>query len=195
MTPDALAAARARVAQARRCAVLTGAGISAESGVPTFRGAQTGLWAQFDPLTLASRAGFEADPALVWRWYAWRRALVAQAQPNAGHRALAQAAARFAQFDLLTQNVDGLHARAGSPSVLELHGNLLRTKCLADCGVHYGSDAPLPPGAPVPRCSWSTPTSRNSMRWPTCCCAARPRRCCPGCCRPERALRRGPLCG
>ena len=149
-----------KLTSARRLAVLTGAGVSAESGVPTFRDAQSGLWAQFDAMQLASREGFVADPPLVWRWYAWRRARVAGAQPNAGHLALARAAARFAQFDLITQNVDGLHARAGSRNVLELHGNLLRTKCFAECGAFFADSQALPPGEPprCPRCgSWLRP--------------------------------------
>ncbi|MCE2970064.1 MAG: NAD-dependent deacylase [Burkholderiales bacterium] len=160
MTEAAIAAAARRLARAHRVAVLTGAGISAESGVPTFRDTQRGLWAQFDPMQLASREGFAADPALVWRWYAWRRELVAGAQPNAGHLALAPAAARFAQFDLITQNVDGLHARAGSRNVLELHGNLLRSKCFAQCGTFVAEPRQLPPGEPprCPRCgNWLRP--------------------------------------
>lgn len=105
--------AREHLARARCVAVLTGAGISAESGIPTSRDATTGLWAKLDPMQLASEDGFRADPSLVWRWYAWRRELVAKAQPNAGHRALASAPSRFDSFELITQNVDGLHARAG----------------------------------------------------------------------------------
>ncbi|MFN7570447.1 MAG: SIR2 family NAD-dependent protein deacylase [Betaproteobacteria bacterium] len=160
MTDAAIDAAARRLASARRVAVLTGAGISAESGVPTFRDAQSGLWAQFDPMQLASREGFAADPAQVWRWYAWRRELVAGAQPNAGHVALAQAAARLARLDLITQNVDGLHARAGSSNVLELHGNLLRSKCFAQCGTFIADPRQLPPGEPprCPRCGrWLRP--------------------------------------
>jgi NAD-dependent deacetylase len=115
--------------RARHVAALTGAGISAESGVPTFREAQTGLWAQYDPNELATLEAFARDPALVWAWYTWRRTLVAAAEPNAGHRALAAMAGRVPKFTLITQNVDGLHARAGSQSVIELHGNLGRTAC------------------------------------------------------------------
>lgn len=117
---------------ARHVAVLTGAGISAESGVPTFRQAQTGLWAQYDPQELATPHAFRRNPRLVWEWYTWRRELVAQAEPNAGHRALVELAQRVPQFTLITQNVDGLHARAGSQNVIELHGNLGRFKCFAE---------------------------------------------------------------
>lgn len=151
--------ARSLLEGAERVAVLTGAGISAESGIPTFRDAQTGLWAQFDPMQLASEGGFRADPPTVWRWYAWRRTLVAKAQPNAGHRALAGAEPRYRRFDLITQNVDGLHARAGSLPI-ELHGNIMRTQCLKGCGFVEEDPARLPAGEPprCPRCGeWLRP--------------------------------------
>ena len=109
--------------------VLTGSGISAESGVPTFREAQTGLWERFDPQELATPEAFERDPGLVWDWYAWRRKLVAQAAPNAGHVALAKMQDLAQNLTLVTQNVDGLHQRAGSRDVIELHGNIRRTRC------------------------------------------------------------------
>lgn len=120
---------------ARSVAVLTGAGISSESGVPTFRDAQTGLWARFSPEELATPEAFARHPKLVWDWYAWRRGLVARSLPNAGHVALASMAVRYPRFDLVTQNVDGLHQRAGSPEVIELHGNIARIKCSHGCGV------------------------------------------------------------
>ena len=115
---------------AKHVAVLTGAGISAESGVPTFREAQTGLWAQYDPQELATPQAFERNPKLVWDWYAWRRELVLQASPNPGHLALAELAALLPKLTLITQNVDGLHQRAGSRDVIALHGNIMETKCL-----------------------------------------------------------------
>lgn len=115
--------------KARKVVALTGAGISAESGIPTFRQAQTGLWAQYDPEELATRAAFQRNPRLVWQWYAWRRQLVQQAAPNPGHLALAEWERIVPEFTLITQNVDGLHQRAGSQNVTELHGNLLRVKC------------------------------------------------------------------
>ena len=118
-----------RLRAAQRVAVLTGAGISAESGVPTFREAQTGLWARYDPTDLATPEAFRRDPRLVWEWYVWRQQLVRAAQPNPGHHALAAMAHHIAGWTLITQNVDGLHRRAGSDPVLELHGNLFRTKC------------------------------------------------------------------
>ena len=123
--PELIAALR----RAQRVVALTGAGVSAESGVPTFRAAQTGLWENFKPEELATPEAFRRNPKLVWEWYAWRREKVRSVQPNAGHKALATMARRFPQFALITQNVDGLHQRAGSTGVIELHGNITRTKC------------------------------------------------------------------
>ena len=114
---------------AKYVAVLTGAGVSAESGIPTFRDAQTGLWAQYRPEELATPEAFERNPKLVWDWYAWRRELVERSQPNPGHSALAQLQQRVPRFQLITQNVDGYHQLAGSTNVIELHGNLARVKC------------------------------------------------------------------
>ncbi len=117
--------------KAQHVAVLTGAGISAESGIPTFRDAQTGLWARYDPRALASPEALANNPGLVWAWYAWRRQKVAQARPNPGHIALAKMERLVPRFTLITQNVDGLHQQAGSQHVLELHGNIMRTVCVA----------------------------------------------------------------
>ena len=103
---------------ARHVCVLTGAGVSAESGVPTFRDAQEGLWARYRPEDLATPEAFLEDPALVWRWYRWRRDLVAGAAPNPGHAALVQLAERVPHLTLVTQNVDNLHQRAGSRDVI-----------------------------------------------------------------------------
>jgi NAD-dependent deacetylase len=126
---------------------LTGAGASAESGVPTFRDAQTGLWARYDPQELATPEAFERNPRLVWEWYAWRRALTSKAIPNPGHLALVELERRVAHFTLLTQNVDDLHRRAGSDQVLELHGNLHRTKCSNEDVVvqDWDEDGQVPP--------------------------------------------------
>jgi len=118
-----------RIAAAKRITVLTGAGVSAESGVPTFRDAQTGLWAKYRPEDLATPSAFRRNPRLVWEWYDWRRKLVAEAKPNPAHVALAEMENLFPHFHLVTQNVDGLHQRAGSRNVIELHGNITRTKC------------------------------------------------------------------
>ena len=149
---------------AGRLAVLSGAGMSAESGVPTFRDAQSGLWSRFDTLQLASPAGFRADPPLVWRWYSWRRDLVARAQPNAGHLALAHAASIYRSLVVVTQNVDGLHQRAGSRDVIEMHGNIVRSRCLAECGVSYPQPSSLPPGEP-PRCPGCGDWLRPDVVW------------------------------
>ena len=126
-----LNAVREWVGQAKHICVLTGAGISAESGVPTFREAQTGYWAQFKPEDMASEAGFRSHPERVWQWYEHRRKLVAAVQPNAAHHALAQWGKKHpSKLDLITQNVDGLHQRAGSDQVISLHGNLFSDKWL-----------------------------------------------------------------
>lgn len=119
----------ASLLRASRVVVFTGSGVSAESGVPTFRDAQTGLWANFDATELATPDAFRRDPALVWGWYEWRRAVVQKAQPNAAHRAIAAMASRVPTFTLITQNVDDLHERAGSRDVLHLHGRLARPYC------------------------------------------------------------------
>lgn len=119
-----------RLRQARHVVVLSGAGISAESGVPTFRDAQTGLWAKYDPQELATPEAFRRNPQLVWDWYAWRRELVAGVAPNPGHLALARMERFVPRLTVITQNIDSLHQLAGSTRVIELHGNLSRTKCL-----------------------------------------------------------------
>jgi NAD-dependent deacetylase len=125
LPPDLISALRS----SSRTFVLTGSGVSAESGVPTFREAQTGLWERFDPQELATPEAFERDPQLVWDWYAWRRKLVAQSAPNPGHLAIAEMQDLVQNFSLVTQNVDGLHQQAGSRDMIELHGNIRRTRC------------------------------------------------------------------
>lgn len=115
--------------KARKVAVLTGSGVSAESGVPTFRDAQTGLWERYDPMELATPEAFENGPKLVWQWYEWRIKLISEASPNPAHKALAKLEERTSSFTLVTQNVDGLHREAGSENVLELHGNIRRAIC------------------------------------------------------------------
>ena len=145
----ALDRARARLRDARRVFVLTGAGVSAESGVPTFRGAG-GLWRGVRPETLATPEAFARDPEGVWAWYAWRRERVAAAAPNAAHAALVALEARCESFLLATQNVDGLHERAGSREVLRLHGSLWRVRCTRCGDERDDRRVPLPEG--VPRC-------------------------------------------
>jgi NAD-dependent deacetylase len=122
--------ARTLLDHASKLTVLTGAGISAESGVPTFRGS-AGLWKQFRPEDLATPDAFARNPNLVWEWYDWRRGLIAKVQPNAGHYALAGVEQRMSCFTLITQNVDGLHQQAGSKSVLEIHGSIWKLRCTA----------------------------------------------------------------
>lgn len=140
--------------EAMSVAVLTGSGISAESGVPTFREAQTGLWARYDPEQLATPEAFARDPGLVWEWYERRRGLVGAAEPNPGHKALADLERRVPEFALVTQNVDGLHVRAGNREVIELHGNITRTRCSVEGVIVEGYEEtgkpPLCPGCEAP---------------------------------------------
>jgi NAD-dependent deacetylase len=138
---------RTGLAGARSLVILTGAGISAESGVPIFRG-PGGLWREHRPEDLATPEAFEANPRLIWEWYQWRRQKIAQARPNPGHEALVTLEQRSADFTLITQNVDGLHSLAGSRNVLEVHGNLWRTRCLSCHEIRENRDpdiALLPP--------------------------------------------------
>lgn len=148
--PARAAEAAARLREAQRVLVLTGAGVSAESGVPTFRGPQ-GLWRSFRPEDLATPEAFARDPGLVWEWYAWRRETVAACAPNPAHRALAALEARVPEFLLATQNVDGLHARAGSRRLVELHGSLWRVRCTG-CGEVAARREPFPELPPRCRC-------------------------------------------
>ena len=135
--------ARAAIEEAQSIAILTGAGVSAESGIPTFRG-PGGLWRDFKPEDLATPEAFARDPKLVWEWYNWRRELVAKAEPNAAHRALVALETRKPRFTLITQNVDGLHDRAGSGKLLKLHGDLWRLRC-TQCGANWPDRrVPLP---------------------------------------------------
>ena len=155
---------------ATRVVVFTGAGVSAESGVPTFRDKQTGLWENFDAAELATPSAFQRDPALVWGWYEWRRATVLAAKPNAGHRAIAAMANHVPHLTLVTQNVDDLHERAGSTDVLHLHGELSRPYC-EGCGRPYSQPEGLPKLAPggarldPPRCETCGAKVRPGVVW------------------------------
>jgi NAD-dependent deacetylase len=148
---------RRALAKAQCVAALTGAGISAESGVATFRGQSDAraLWRNYRPEQLATPEAFERDPRLVWEWYDWRRGCVERAGPNAGHRALAELERRFVEsgrrFTLITQNVDGLHDRAGSRQIAKLHGDLWTLRCLG-CG-REGRDERVPLDPLPPRCA------------------------------------------
>ena len=163
---DEVERARELLEHATSVAVLTGAGISAESGIPTFRDALTGLWERFRPEDLATPEAFRANPKLVWEWYAWRRAKVGEARPNPGHLALARleeaCAARSARFALVTQNVDGLHQAAGSRNVIELHGNIRRVKCFDR---HHAIDAWDDAGEVPPRCPKCGSPLRPDVVW------------------------------
>jgi NAD-dependent deacetylase len=143
-----------------RIVVLTGAGISKESGIPTFRDAQDGLWANYSPKDLASMEGFKKNPKLVIDWYNWRREIVLKAEPNRAHLLLAQWEKHFPHLLVITQNVDGLHSKAGSERVLEIHGSIHRMKCL---GKHHPSawiDSDQPP-----RCQKCNSLLRPDLVW------------------------------
>lgn len=122
-----------RIRAAKQLVVLTGAGVSKESGVPTFRDAMDGLWAKFDPQQLATPDAFRRDPKLVWDWYEYRREMVSRVAPNAGHYALAEVEQIVPEVIVITQNVDGFHQQAGSRDVIELHGNIVHHKCFDNC--------------------------------------------------------------
>jgi NAD-dependent deacetylase len=143
MTEEGLARAAEWLAGAARVVASTGAGMSRESGIPTFRDAREGLWARYDPRELATEEGFRKDPRRVWSWYASRRRRMLEAVPHPGHHALVEMEAMFPAFTVVTQNIDGLHARAGSRDVVEVHGSAHRAKCL-DRHHPYPGDPPLP---------------------------------------------------
>jgi NAD-dependent deacetylase len=171
--PDQVSAIAAdiarRIGTAGAVSVLTGAGMSAESGIPTFRGTHDSLWSQFDPMALATEAAWRADRDLVWGWYRWRMALLAQAQPNAGHQALADLARRV-EVRIATQNVDDLHERAGSTVDAHVHGSLFALRCF-ECGRAYREalaplipkDAPL--RMPPPYCLHCDGDVRPGVVW------------------------------
>ncbi len=156
---------RERIAAARAIAVLTGAGISADSGIPTFRGAD-GLWRTYRAEELATPQAFTRNPRLVWQWYDWRRGIIASKQPNPAHVALVELERRCAHFTLITQNVDGLHARAGSSShLIELHGNIWTVRC-TDCGTRsVDQRVPLPLDRGLPSCGRCGGVLRPHIVW------------------------------
>jgi NAD-dependent deacetylase len=156
--------------KAQHVVVFTGAGASAESGIPTFRDALTGLWERFDPAQLATSEAFRADPSLCWGWYEWRRHKVLQAQPNGAHLAIAELARHVPKLTVVTQNVDDLHERAGSQDVIHLHGSLHSPRCI-DCGLAHTlpltSDAQPEDGSrnEPPRCSACDGYVRPGVVW------------------------------
>jgi NAD-dependent deacetylase len=142
-------------------AVLTGAGVSAPSGVPTFRG-KDGLWNKFNPEELANFESFQKNPELVWEWYNWRRKLIKEVKPNLGHYALVDLENLIRDFTIITQNVDNLHQHAGSKNVVELHGNIMRNKC-SDCGKPYSENDI--DERHIPRCSNCNGMIRPDVVW------------------------------
>lgn len=160
---ESLEVAARVVRAAENVCVLTGAGISAESGVPTFREALTGLWSQFDAQELATPEAFGRQPDLVWSWYAMRAAQIQNTRPNAGHFALSTLAAYVPHFTLLTQNVDDLHVRSGISDVVALHGSLLRARCSGGCDVTL--DMSVAPAERAPSCSACGELMRPDVVW------------------------------
>lgn len=150
------------VTSATRVVVLTGAGVSQESGLRTFRDAQAGLWSQYKPEDLASPEAFTRDPKLVWDWYAWRREAIKGVRPNPGHYALVEMEKLVPEFTLITQNVDGLHRFAGSQNVLELHGNIQKVRC-SQCGIFTETWVDDPDS--VPTCSKCGGLLRPDVVW------------------------------
>jgi NAD-dependent deacetylase len=150
-----------RLAQAHAIAVLTGAGMSADSGVPTFRGAD-GLWRNNRAEDLATPEAFERDPRLVWEWYNWRRELIATKRPNPAHHALVELEQRASRYWMITQNVDGLHRDAGSRQLSEIHGNIWKVRCTACRQVSDNRQVPIPL---LPRCEQCGGLLRPHIVW------------------------------
>ncbi|HEY7771392.1 NAD-dependent deacylase [Longimicrobium sp.] len=167
MTPEGLTRAAEILARAERVVVSSGAGMSKESGIPTFRDAMEGLWANFDPQELATEQGFRRDPRRVWSWYAWRRQRIAEARPNAGHFAVAEMAKVIPSLAVVTQNVDGLHTDAGSEDVIEVHGSIRRLKCLDRRHLFSGELPPYEDGEEQdpPECSVCGSPLRPDVVW------------------------------
>lgn len=156
----------ARLRSASRVTVLTGAGVSAASGIPTFRG-PGGLWKTFRPEDLATPRAFRENPGLVWEWYDWRRALISKAQPNAAHKVLARWTRERPHTTLITQNVDGLHERAGSHNLVLLHGSIWRLACWTPCRVGHAGwlDESVPLAPLPPRCPHCGGLARPGVVW------------------------------
>jgi NAD-dependent deacetylase len=156
-----------RLRAARTVTVVTGAGVSAASGVPTFRGAE-GLWRTFRPEDLATPDAFARDPALVWEWYSWRRSKVSSCRPNAAHEVIARWSRDSARrVRVITQNVDDLHLRADTRDVIRLHGSLWETRCFDECaaGLRAWRDEALPQRDHLPRCPHCGGLARPAVVW------------------------------
>jgi NAD-dependent deacetylase len=163
---EAVNAVAERIKAAGAISVLTGAGVSAASGVPTFRGAQ-GLWKNFSPEKLATPEAFRRDPKLVWEWYSWRRELVAKCLPNAAHTVLAAWSRRYPQCTVITQNVDGLHERAGTENIIRFHGSIWEVLCWQNCPGSPGrwwDESPAFPSLP-PECPYCHGVLRPGVVW------------------------------
>jgi NAD-dependent deacetylase len=159
LTPTAVE----RLQNSATVVVFTGAGVSAESGIPTFREAQTGLWSQYDPTELATPGAFRRNPKLVWDFYAHRRDMLAKASPNPGHYAMAEMQTHLPNTHIITQNIDGLHQEAGGKRVIELHGNLSRTKCFEHG--HPAREWQTPDKDEPPRCLQCGSFLRPDVVW------------------------------
>ncbi len=153
-----------RLRRARRVTVMTGAGVSAASGVPTFRGPE-GLWRHYRPEDLATPEAFARDPRLVWDWYAWRRERIAACAPNAAHHALAAWSRQIPEFTLITQNVDGLHERAGTANVIRFHGSIWELRCWQRCGAPAWIDERTPLPELPPACPSCGGLARPGVVW------------------------------
>ena len=150
------------IENSKNITVLTGAGISAESGIPTFRGSD-GMWKNLNPQDIATPEAYRNDPKLVWEWYDWRRRIIDKAAPNHGHLALAEIERQKDKFTLITQNIDGLHQVAGSQNIIELHGNIWETRC-EQCGfISKNYEVPLP--QLPPKCSKCSENARPNVVW------------------------------
>ncbi|MBZ5499455.1 MAG: NAD-dependent deacylase [Acidobacteriia bacterium] len=163
---DSIAEVAGRIRSALRITVLTGAGVSAASGVPTFRGPQ-GLWRNHAPEKLATPEAFESDPKLVWEWYNWRRELIAKCRPNAAHTVLAAWSRRYPRFTLITQNVDGLHEKAGAVNVVRFHGSIWEVLCRQRCPsapARWWDDSVPLPKIP-PQCPYCNGLLRPGVVW------------------------------
>ncbi len=153
-----------RLRRARRVTILTGAGVSAASGVPTFRGSG-GLWRQFRAEDLATPGAFSRDPALVWEWYAWRRELIAACSPNPAHDVIARWSTSFERCTVITQNVDDLHVKAGTANLLRVHGSIWELSCWRGCGASPWRDESVPLRSTPPDCPACGGLARPGVVW------------------------------
>ena len=164
MSDEKLEVLAARLRRAARVTILTGAGVSAASGVPTFRGSG-GLWREFRAEDLATPEAFGRNPALVWEWYAWRRALVASCQPNPAHEVIARWSREFDRCTVITQNVDDLHVRAGTSHLIRVHGSLWDLSCWGECGAEPWRDETVPLATMPPACPSCGGLARPGVVW------------------------------